>query len=276
MTFPLVRIEFRSFAITSLIVGLSFASPLFAQKNPRSSNARPSASTENKDSSTNPRRNADARKKTTAKKSAASAITAKREKAALAFAKKHHTELVSLLVRLRDEDKSQYGRAIRDLATTNERLAKIKERLPDRYKRDLANWKLDSRIHMILARLRMADPSEVDSLRDQLRRMVERRTDSRLAQLHEEQAKLDARAKKLAVSIKDIETDRTAFIDREIKRLDRTLRTRPSSKPTKQSLARRKSNAKSKTEKTRTNDSASGAVKTTPVKTKKKTKQDNQ
>lgn len=177
------------------------------------------------------------------------APTEEQETAAINFAGKHHPELVTLLERLKHENKSQYNRAIRELASTNERLAKM-TRYPERQVQELNKWKLDSRIRLILARLKMADPSEVDRLQSQLHALVEQRTDNQLARLLEEKMKLDLRLEKTNAAIGDIEADRSAYIDRELKRLQRTLpkskstKSKPSPKPTKQSIAdRRKAKA---------------------------------
>jgi hypothetical protein len=258
-------------AVMTLLLAVS---PLFAQKTPankadtRTSQEKGRTDRKRaveKSSTVSARKSATSRNKSHSDKfrggagKTEAAGSGDREKIALAFAKQHHPELVGLLEHLKDEKRPQYARAIRDLSAARERLHKIQQRLPERYERDLQNWKLDSRIRLMLARLQMADPSEVDSLQDELRNLVTKRMDSRLAQLQEEKTRLQARIRILDKSINELSSDRTESVDRELRRLERTLtKSRPAKKNTRPSVTSRKkkksdseANAKSEAKSTR-------------------------
>lgn len=207
----------------------------------KSTSARKRQSTDRKqqDSRTaKPRRSSDSKQTARQKQVAANLV---REKAALVFAKRHHPELVELIEPLKQNNKQHYNRAIRELSAASERLAKIKDRLPEKYERDLAAWKLDSRVRLVLARMQMADPDEAESLRDDLRSLLLERNRSRLEQLSAERVKLKARISKLDQTISRMsEKD---FVETELKRLERSAN---------KSLTGRSSSAASKSKQTNT------------------------
>lgn len=224
--------------------------------------------------------------KSSAKQPSAAELN-RREQDALSFANKHHPELVSLLERLKSENKAQYIRAVRELAAASDRIGKLKERFPERHAHDLENWKLGSRIRLILARLQMADPSEVDDLRRQLTSLVKQQTANRLAKMFEEKSKLELRLKKIDDAINEIESDQAAYVAKETKRLDRTLAGRkdkskdktkgtPASKPSKKSIASSRRNSKADSE-TKTGSRETGETNSRPSKkSKQKATPDNQ
>ncbi len=140
-----------------------------------------------------------------AKRSMAPGVTPEREAAVLTFAKEHHPELVELLHYLRDHRTKEYERAVRDLHRASERLATIQERDFERYEIELELWKVQSRIHLLAAKLKMNDDP---ALRQQLKEILNRQVDLRLAVLKFEQRKAKDRLKKLDEQVKKAENGR--------------------------------------------------------------------
>jgi len=127
-------------------------------------------------------------------------FTKAREAAALTFAQNHHPELAELLGGLKQHNRSEYEKAIRELFRTSERLAQWQEKGPQRYEHELAMWKLNSRIRILTARLTMTTDVAVE--RELREALVE------LAALKKQQ--LEAERQKLS--------SRLAEIDAELKR----------------------------------------------------------
>lgn len=93
-------------------------------------------------------------------------FTKEREAAAFTFVREHHPELANLLEQLKADDRIEYRRAVVELFAASERLAQIQENNPARYELELRLWKLNSRIHVLAARLSMGiDPAADDELR---------------------------------------------------------------------------------------------------------------
>jgi hypothetical protein len=124
------------------------------------------------------------------------------EKQVLEFLNEHHPELVQVLSNLHSNSPHEYERAIRDLSRVRERLMQVKEGDPQRHDLDLQAWVLQSRIHLVVARLAMSDsPALRDELRDLLKQQLELKL---LAMRHDRQRqaerlrKLDEQIDRLA------------------------------------------------------------------------------
>lgn len=148
-------------------------------------------------------------------------VTPEREAAALTFARLHHPELAELLGVLKAGQHPDYSDAIRDLFRTSERLARQKGRLPDRYEIELELWKVDSRIHLLAARLAM---EESPSLEHQLRATLRQRTEARAALLAYDRDKLAARLDKLNGDLQQLRKDPEAAVDAELNRILKSAR----------------------------------------------------
>ena len=127
-------------------------------------------------------------------------FTKAHEAAAVTFAQNHHPELAELLGGLKQHNRGEYEKAIRELFRTSERLAQWQEKGPQRYEHELAMWKLNSRIRILTARLTMSTDVAVE--RELREALVE------LAALKKQQ--LEAERQKLF--------SRLAEIDAELKR----------------------------------------------------------
>jgi hypothetical protein len=112
----------------------------------------------------------------------------------LAFLNEHHPELVQVLSNLHSNSPHEYERAIRDLARVRERLLQVKEGDPQRHDLDLQAWVVQSRIHLVVARLAMGDSP---ALRDELRGLLKQQFDLKLEALRHDRQRQAERLRKL-------------------------------------------------------------------------------
>lgn len=101
------------------------------------------------------------------------------EQQALEFAKLHHKELHQLLKPLKKLDEHEYRRAIRELFNASNRISRYQQRDPERYEAEVAFWKTNSQIKLLLAHLAMG----VDE-------QTQQQLKSLLTQRHEQQVQL--------------------------------------------------------------------------------------
>jgi hypothetical protein len=147
-------------------------------------------------------------------------LAAEREAAALAFAREHHPELVTLIEKLRKENRREYHLAIRDLSQASDRLARIKRQSPAQYEVALSAWKLDSRAHLLAARLTMSpDPA----LEAELKQVLRDRVDLRLQEYQFERDRIQKRLVTLGTLIRQIETDRAAVAQKDFDRVKQMI-----------------------------------------------------
>jgi len=136
--------------------------------------------------------------------------------AALDFAAEHHPELVPLLERLRHEAAPEFAAAIADIEKTRRRLALQGDQQPEKQAAALADWKLSSRIRLILARLVTHPSAEAEA---ELRELVAKRARTRMAAARAERERLAARLEKLTEQLADFDHDPEAAIAREFEAL---------------------------------------------------------
>jgi len=156
-------------------------------------------------------------------------LTAEREAAALAFAREHHPELAALIEKLRKDNRRQFDRAIRELAQDRERLVRLKKVSPPQYDIALAAWKLDSRAHLLAARMTMSQDPVLEA---DLKKILRDRVDVRLKQLQFERGRLQERLNTVNRAIQGIEENQEAVADRDLQRIKRSVARsrRPASK----------------------------------------------
>jgi len=147
--------------------------------------------------------------------------------AAIAFAVAHHPELVPLLERLRGEAPAEFAAAVADLDRTRDRLAKLRDRQPERHDAALAEWKLSSRIRLTLARLTTSPSAEAEQ---ELRQLVRQRAEARLAPLRAERDRIGARLEKINAQLAAFDRDPEAAVTAEFEAL-RAKATRPAARP---------------------------------------------
>jgi hypothetical protein len=143
-------------------------------------------------------------------------LSAEREADALAFAREQHPELAKLIEKLRKDNRRQFDRAIRELAQDHDRLVRLKKQSPPQYDLALAAWKLDSRAHLLAARMTMShDPA----LEVELKQVLRERVDVRLKQLQFERGRLQERLSVVNKSIEKIQANEQAVADAELERI---------------------------------------------------------
>lgn len=144
------------------------------------------------------------------------AFTAEREAAALAFARKHHKELVPLLEVLKAMNEAGYRQAILDLFQVSERLGQFQKRDPKRHEVELAAWKAKSRVEVLSARL-ASNPSA--AAEDDLREALGRQVDADRERLKVERDDVAARLSRLEENLKRLERDRDQTVETRFKKL---------------------------------------------------------
>jgi len=154
--------------------------------------------------------------------------------AAVAFAVAHHPELVPLIDRLRSEAPGEFAAAVADLDRTRERLAKLRDRQPEKHDAALAEWKLSSRIRLTLARLATSPSAESE---EELRQLVRQRAEARLVPLRAERNRITARLDKITAQLEAFDRDPDAAVAAEFaavraKAAKAAPRPNPARKPT--------------------------------------------
>jgi len=156
-------------------------------------------------------------------------LTPAREAAATAFVRKNHPELEELLIYLKEKRDADYRRAVFDLYRTSERLALYQDRGDtERYKLELKHWQSQSRMQLIVARLKMGNN---DELRSELKATLAEKMDLRAAILQRDRDKLAERMKRLDEQIHQLTQDRDSEIDRQVRLLTRSSKTKKVSAP---------------------------------------------
>lgn len=155
------------------------------------------------------------------------AFTHEREAAALTFVGAHHPELVDLLGTLKKSNKAEYQRAIRELFRQSERLASIQEKNPRRYDFELQDWKLNSRIQMLVARLTMSHDPAVE---DKLRALVLEQMELRKQQLLEDRQRLAARLAEADEQLASMDREQSERVEKRLRELLGGAK-KPKSKP---------------------------------------------
>lgn len=170
-------------------------------------------------------RAAAAKAEKTPPKAPAVTITPEREAAAIAFAQANHPELASLLEGLRKNAVKEYQAALVELDRAVDRLGKMKEKAPERYEFELADWKMTSRIRLLAARLTMSSDPIVEG---ELRSALRERLDFRIAAQRTERDRLQGRVGKLDQQIEEMTSKADSIVEKQFADLRKTL---PANKP---------------------------------------------
>lgn len=145
-----------------------------------------------------------------AKSAAALSITPAREAAALTFVRTNHPELADLLTKLKERRPHEYQKALRELFRVSERLAESQEKQPHRYELELNEWKLQSRIQLLVARMTMGRTPELEQ---ELRNLLGEQLDLRMAILQLDHERAAARAQSLQRDLDDFGARRQQLLD---------------------------------------------------------------
>lgn len=141
-------------------------------------------------------------------------MTPEREAAALHFARSHHPELADLIERLRKDMRGEYDQAVRQLYQASERLARVKERSEADYDQQLAQWKLDSRIKLLAARMSVSSDSKLEG---ELKKLLRQRVELKRVQLEQERARAQSRLDRVDESLANL-SDTDAVVEKEFRR----------------------------------------------------------
>ena len=156
-------------------------------------------------------------------------LTPAREAAAIAFVRRNHPELEELLIYLKENRDADYRRAVSELYRTSERLALYHDRGDtERYELELKHWQAQSRLQLIIARLKMADSQELQA---EFKRTLGEKMDLRAAILQRDRDKLAERLKRLDDQIEKLTADRESEIDRQVHLLTRPAKTKKANTP---------------------------------------------
>lgn len=148
----------------------------------------------------------------------APALSAKAEAATIEFARTNHAELASLLEQLKTNAPSEYRSAMIELDRTRERLERSREKMPERAEIELAEWKVNSRIRLMAARLAMGGDA---SLEADLKAALQERLDLRVQLMNEERTRLRRRLEKLDENIAEQERRSADQVEKEFASLKR-------------------------------------------------------
>lgn len=148
----------------------------------------------------------------------APAVNAKTEASVVEFARTHHPELANLLEQLKTNAPSEYRSAILDLEKTRDRLEKSRKNAPERADLELAEWKVNSRIRLMVARMAMGGDS---SLEKDLKEALKERADLRVQLLSDERDRLRRRLEKLDENIAEQQRRASDQVEKEFAGLKR-------------------------------------------------------
>lgn len=147
-------------------------------------------------------------------------FTPEREAAALAFVNAHHPELRHVLDQLKAMEHREYESAIRQLFQTSEQLAKVKDTDERRYDIEVEEWKAKSRIQLLLAR---AGVTEDPGIEAQLKDLLTRQSDLKIAKLDLERVRAAERVTKLDYQITKARNERLPEVEKQLVHLMRNV-----------------------------------------------------
>lgn len=147
------------------------------------------------------------------------ALPAEQEAAVVSFVEQHQAELLELLIYLKEGLPNEYGRAIRDLARTRERLVQVEKRDPERYDLELQRWQAESRRQLLTAQFQMSHDSK---LIEDIRAALSHEQQLGLALLKYERDRTKSRLVKLDEQIAKQEAAFASSIDRKVATLTKT------------------------------------------------------
>ena len=157
-------------------------------------------------------------------------LTPEREAAALAFAKANHPELAELLGNLKTMDESQYKAAVSTLASQSDQLSALSKRDSEMHAVALREWKTQSRISVLAAKITHLDPSAQTSAGDELKKLLEEQAGLRIARKELEVKRTAEQLRKAEEQLQKLRSEKESWIAQQLKRWLRT-KDRPKTKP---------------------------------------------
>lgn len=125
-----------------------------------------------------------------------------REKNALAFVKEHHPELAEILAGLKENKPHEFQRGLREIQGVSQRIAKFREKQPERYALEVQVWKAGSRARLLAAQGAMDDAAS-DELKEKIKSELLSQEEGKLKLLEYEQAELQKRLETVQGKLKN-------------------------------------------------------------------------
>lgn len=138
------------------------------------------------------------------------------EAAVMQFVAANHPELSNVLKRLREQRPDDFHNAVRDLSQQMDRIERVRRRNPDKATYVQERWNLHSRIQLLIARRLLSPDSALDA---ELRQLIEKDVDLRLAYRIDERDRAKKHLSRLDASVAELQNERTRLVDQEWKRV---------------------------------------------------------
>ena len=138
--------------------------------------------------------------------------------AALSFVAEHHPELSHLLMQLQKSRPLEFERALRELVLQTQAIARLQDKNPARYQTQLAAWKLDSQIRVLMARWARTEDA---ALQSQIRTLIAQRQQMKVSQLQADRQKLEEQLKRIEDQLSGYAGPEEQRVDTEWEQLSR-------------------------------------------------------
>ena len=152
-----------------------------------------------------------------------------RQKGVMEFVRLHQPDVETALLVLEEKRPVKFVAAIKRISKTVKRLDMLKRRQPAKYELSLELWKVQSEIELLSARLANRDHSQItepefESLSKRLESLVNAWVDCRRQILVLERKQIQQRLDKTDSMLKMINDDREAFVQKNLRSVNRTIK----------------------------------------------------
>ncbi|MFM7057245.1 MAG: hypothetical protein ACKO2P_10025 [Planctomycetota bacterium] len=145
-------------------------------------------------------------------------ISAEDQTATLDFVREHHPELSHLLEQLQKSRPDEFHSALRELVPQTQAIIRMRDRLPTRYPTQLAAWKRDSQIRLLMARWSRSQDPQIET---QVRELIAQRHQDRITELQAEQQRLSEQLRKVEEQLNSQNQNPQQAFDAEWEQLSR-------------------------------------------------------
>lgn len=148
----------------------------------------------------------------------AKSVSPEDQQATMNFVREHHPELANLLDQLQKSRPEEFRAAIRQLVPQTQSILRVRDRAPARYPAQLAIWKRDSEIRLLVARwARNPDPE----LESRIKELIHERQQARKMDLEIEQKRLQEQLQKINEQLQAFAADPPSRVDTEWQQLSK-------------------------------------------------------
>jgi hypothetical protein len=145
-------------------------------------------------------------------------LSAEDRSAALSFVAEHHPELSHLLMQLQKSRPLEFERAVRELVLQTQAIQRLLDKNPARYQTQLAAWKLDSQIRVLMARWARTEDAALET---QIRTLIAQRQKMKVGQLQADRQKLEEQLKRIDDQLAGYADPEEQRVDTEWEQLSR-------------------------------------------------------